>query len=114
MLYIIRMKVKNKHHNAKVAKSRGENWKEKLMTGRHESQFNPTKLKLARLKKKMSLNVMADDLDTSVNTLGSIERGKRLATKERAEKIAQTLGRSVGYFFNKEGKKFVAKHQATA
>lgn len=100
---------KKTHHNSTVAKNRGESWRKNLIKGKHEASLNPTKIKLERVRRELSQDVMAKEIAASVNTFGAIERGKRPVNKDRANRIAKRLGRTVSTLFVASGKKFVAK-----
>ena len=89
-----------KHPNSKVAASRGKEWKAKLMSGKLEVHMNPTKLRLTRLEKQINQIALAKKIGLSTATYGSIERGKRPVSNERALKIAKNIGAKVEHLFN--------------
>jgi DNA-binding XRE family transcriptional regulator len=107
------MKTKKKiHHNVKVAQNRGDTWRKNLMKGKVESAQNPSRLRLTRLNAGISQERLAQDVGMATNTLGAVERGVRPVTKIRAEKIAESLGKRLNYFFKRHDNdpvKFVAK-----
>lgn len=78
--------------NRKVAKNRGASWRAGLMKGKHEAFYNPTPLRLLRLKKKVNQDALAKKIGVSAASYGSIERGKRLVSSKRASLIAQKVG----------------------
>lgn len=87
------------HWNQKVAQNRGKDWKKKLLTGRLEAQKNPTKLKLARVKRGLSQGIVAQEIGVTYATYGAIENAHRPVTEERAKRIAQQLGVSFSNAF---------------
>lgn len=101
------------HWNQKVAQNRGKDWKKKLLTGRLQAQTNPTRLKLARVKKGLSQGSVAKEIGVTYATYGAIENAHRPVSEERAKKIAQQLGVSFsGAFLEKIVKgdlKYIAK-----
>ena len=94
-----------KHPNSKVAASRGKAWKAKLMSGKMEVHMNPTKLRLTRLEKQINQITLAKKIGLSTATYGSIERGKRPVSNERANKIAKNVGVRVEQIFSSINKK---------
>jgi DNA-binding XRE family transcriptional regulator len=99
----------SKHHNQKVAQNRGSQWRQNLVLGKMESSQNPTILKLERVKNGIPQILLAHTIETSVNSFGSIERGKRPVSKERAMAIASFFGRRINRLFEPVGNKFIAK-----
>ncbi len=93
--------------NRKVAKKRGDEWRNKLSQGKFESRFNPTGVQLARQKSKLNQQVIAKKLGVSPASYGSIERGKRYVTNQRAEEIAKVLGVPAKKIFKAVNKKKV-------
>jgi len=87
------------HHNKKVALNRGENWRLNLVKGKLNASLNPTKLRLYRVKKGLSHDTVAKEIGVSTNTYGSIERGQRPVSKERAEAISKLFNRKKETFF---------------
>lgn len=96
--------------HAKIAKNRGDKWKENFMAGRMDAQLNPTVLRLARLKLNVHQEDIAKRLDLSESTYGSIERAKRLVKDDDAQKISKVLKQPVEKLFRRKGKKFIAAH----
>lgn len=93
------MKTIKHHHNKKVALNRGDNWRLNLVKGKLDASLNPTKLRLYRVKKGLSHSTIASELGISTNTYGSIERGQRPVSKERAESISKLFNRRKENFF---------------
>jgi len=98
------------HWNQKVSANRGKTWKSKLLSGRLEVQMNPTKLRLARIKKGLTQTDVAKTLGLTYATYGAIEAGRRAVKNDRANKITGLLGVALKHAFteNKAGK-LVAK-----
>ncbi len=96
--------------NAKVAKKRGSAWRSKLISGRLDAAINPTRLRLARIKKGVSQAEVAKTLGVPTSTYGSIERGHLTVAKKKAVKIAIILKKAMTDLFNyKEKDVLVAK-----
>lgn len=95
------MKTIKHHHNKKVALNRGDNWRLNLVKGKLNASLNPTKLRLFRVKRGISHDTLAKRLDISTNTYGSIERGQRPVSRDRAEAISKLFGRKKESFFKK-------------
>lgn len=88
------------HRNVKVAKNRGKEWAKKLAQGKYDAQFNPTKIRVERLKKGFNQAIIAKKLGISLATYGSIERGKRQVSPQKAAKIANVLNiKDMGLLF---------------
>jgi len=94
-----------KHPNTKVAAVRGKSWRTKLMSGKLEAHMNPTKLRITRLEKQINQIALAKKIGLSTATYGSIERGKRAVSIDRANKIAKNLGGKVESLFSLTDKK---------
>lgn len=95
--------------NRKIAKGRGPAWKKALVAGRLEAQLKPTTLRVLRVKKSINQTVLAQKIGVSTASFGSIERGKRAVSKERASLIAKELGTTTGKLFGgKNEKKLLA------
>lgn len=75
----------------KIAEARGEKWKKSLSAGKLDAQLNPSLLKLARLRLKIDQNTLAEKLDVSPSTYGSIERGLQQVKRSRAQEICKML-----------------------
>lgn len=99
------------HWNQKVAANRGKSWKKALLSGRLDASRNPTKIRLARVKKSLSQTDVATSLGLTYATYGSIETGKRPVQEERAAQISELLGLKVSIAFApyKEGKLIARK-----
>lgn len=80
------------HWNQKVAKSRGLEWRKKLLAGRLDVQMHPTLIRLRRIKKNATQTEIATAVGMSDTTYSAVESGRRPVTRERAEKIAACLG----------------------
>lgn len=87
--------------NRVVAQNRGKTWKAKLVTGKLDSQLNPTALKLRRVTKAISQDSLAELIGVSLSTYGGIERGKRTVRPETAKQLAEALSASVSQLFHK-------------
>lgn len=85
--------------NGKVAKKRGEGWRSKLISGRLDAAMNPTKLRLARIKKGASQEQIAKVIGVPTSTYGSIERGKLTLKKLKAAKLATHLRKGLSDLF---------------
>jgi len=90
----------SKHANAKVAASRGSQWRAKLMSGKFEAMTKPTQLRLTRLERQINQISLAKKVGLSTATYGSIERGKRAVSVDRAKKIAKNVGVKVEALFS--------------
>jgi DNA-binding XRE family transcriptional regulator len=96
--------------NDKVSKSRGKDWKKKLVQGRLDAALNPTKLKLARVKANLSQEAVAKQAGLSLATYGAIERSKRPLRAEAAQKISKVLKTPLTRLFQDTVKgKFIAQ-----
>jgi transcriptional regulator with XRE-family HTH domain len=80
--------------NQKVAKSRGKDWKAKLVAGKLESKINPTLLQLHRVKKKLNQTAVADKIGLTYATYGAYENGRRPIKVDVAQKISLFLSGS--------------------
>lgn len=79
--------------NRKVAKHRGDEWREKLRLAKLKNNDNPSMLAFIRNQKGLTQKEMTKLL--GANTLAiyaRIERGVRDTNRERASKIAKILG----------------------
>jgi DNA-binding XRE family transcriptional regulator len=88
--------------NQKVAKSRGEEWKRKLVRGKHDARFNPTALRELRIQKNVSQVELAKEIGVGLSSYGSIERAKRPISVSRATLIAKKLDISLKKLFKIE------------
>ena len=95
--------------NREIARNRDKGWVGKMIRGKYEHAERPSKLRQARVGSKKSQEDTADAVELSHTTYGDIERGKRPARKELAERLAHLFKRTVGELFEKHGKKFIAK-----
>ncbi len=95
-------------HNKKVAMKRGEDWKKKLVQGKHEAQLNPTIIKKLRVAKGESQDTIAAKLGVSLATYGAIERGLRAVKKHLAQYIADCYDSKIEKLFSEIGGKFYA------
>lgn len=98
----------SKEGNKKVAANRGNIWRENLISGRLDAELHPTRLKLARLKRRMSQGAIASKLGISLATYGAIERSRRMAAKKTVDKISEQLRCPIKQLFRIEHGKFVA------
>lgn len=94
--------------NSKVAKSRGNNWKQKLVEGKLDAALHPSKLRLLRVKKGISQGELAKKLGLPLSTYGSIERGKLAVKNPMAQKLSSTLKASVTQIFHGSDNKLFA------
>jgi len=90
--------------NRKVAKSRGKTWRAALVAGKAAVKFNPSTLMTLRLKKGVSQAAIAQAVNVSPASYGSIERAKRLVSETRALLIAKKLGVPVKSVFVSKNK----------
>lgn len=106
------------HHNQKIARLRGSEWKKSLRAGRMEVQRNPTKLRLKRMEMELTQSEMANLLGYKFSSYCSLENGNRSFPSNVASRIAQRLGikkRELADFFNQNGKdKFTARRNNEA
>lgn len=70
------------------------------MAGKLEAQTKPTRLRLIRLERQINQISLAKRVGLSTATYGSIERGKRPVSVDRARKIAQNLGGQLNTLFS--------------
>ncbi len=97
--------------NHKVAANRGPEWRKKLLQGRLEIQMNPTTVRLRRIKKNLTQGEVALKAGLSVGTYGAVESGRRLVSKEKAERIAKILSLQADKAFeNKIKNKYIARN----
>lgn len=94
--------------NSKVAKTRGKEWREKLIAGRLDAALHPSKIKLLRVQKGLSQNLIAQKLGVPLSTYGSIERGNLPVKNPTAAKLSAILKASTNTLFKKDGKKLFA------
>lgn len=85
--------------NRKIAANRGNSWRSKLVEGKLDSSLHPTNLKLKRVQKGVSQDRLAHELSVSLSTYGAIERGRRSASEETAQRLAMVLSASVKSLF---------------
>lgn len=78
--------------NKKVAQRRGEKWLSSLGKGHFEAKFNPSKLRLYRVKKGVPQRTIAKALGMSVPNYGGIEAAHRRITEKNARLVARKLG----------------------
>jgi DNA-binding XRE family transcriptional regulator len=99
-----------KAHNEKIAKLRGKSWKKALINKKLEKSVHITAIKLNRAKVGLSQQDMLPRIGIKTQTTyGRIERGERLANKQRAEKISKTLNIPINKLFVQiEDNKFLA------
>lgn len=90
--------------NQKVASRRGEPWKEKLKTGRLDSDLYPTRLRQERVKQNKSQTVISVTLDLSLSTYGGIERGRVPLKKILADEISKVFNMPRQKLFKEIGK----------
>lgn len=62
--------------NKKVAKSRGSDWKKKLVEGKLDAGLYPTILKQKRVEKGVSQEAIAKEIKLGLATYGGIERAR--------------------------------------
>jgi DNA-binding XRE family transcriptional regulator len=93
--------------NKAVSENRGEEWRKSLIQGKLDSQLNPSKLKLLRVKMNVPQKYIADKVKMTLSYYGMIERGTRKVTKEQAEKICDLLGKKLSDLFMKSDSKFI-------
>ena len=96
--------MRNVTWNNKVAQKRGEAWKSKLISGRLDAAMNPTKLRLARIKKGASQAEVAKVLGVPTSTYGAIERGHLTVDKKKAAKLTAVLKSSLQLLFIQKSK----------
>lgn len=94
--------------NRKIAANRGDAWRKKLVAGKYESQNSPTIIKTARIGKAISQDAVAKELDISLASYGSIERGIRPIKKPLALFIANYFNLKLEKAFKEVNGKFVA------
>lgn len=94
--------------NKKIAASRGEEWKKKLVEGKHDSQMNPTVIKIIRVQQGISQAAIAKELGVSLATYGSIERGTAPVKKPMAKFIADYYKIKIEKAFKEENERFIA------
>lgn len=94
--------------NRKIAKHRGDQWKQNLVTGRLDAELHPTKIKLGRLRKLISQTKLAQNLGISLATYGAIERGRRPALTKTAKKISTVLKINLKDLFRMKDGKYLA------
>lgn len=87
---------------------------EKMIQSKFHYEENPSKIREARVAKKISQDEMAAKLDYCSTTYGDIERGRRPVRVETAERIAKILHRGVDALFLKKGKKLLARGKLAA
>lgn len=98
--------MKSSKWNKKVAKNRGDEWRDNLVKGKIEAKMYPTKLQILRAKNKKSQEEIAQAVGLSLTTYGAIERAKRTVKPTKALEIAKFLKASENRLFkkNKQGK----------
>jgi DNA-binding XRE family transcriptional regulator len=77
--------------NDKVSKKRGPEWKAKLVEGRLDAAINPSKIKMRRVKSRLSQSDVASEAELSLATYGAIERGRRMVKVKVADKLTKIL-----------------------
>jgi DNA-binding XRE family transcriptional regulator len=98
-----------KNTNRDIARNRDKSWIGKMVQGKIDYALKPSKLRVARMEKRLSQEDMAEPNELSPTTYGDIERGKRLVKRGVAEKIAGMVSKRLKDLFDAQGKKFIAK-----
>jgi DNA-binding XRE family transcriptional regulator len=92
--------------NTAVSLARSNEWKKKLVNGKLDSQLNPSKLKISRVKMNVPQEVISKKVGLSISYYGMIERGTRMASKDMALKISKLMSGAMKDYFVAKGKKF--------
>ena len=71
-----------------------------MARGTSAKQVLADNLRLLRLKRRLSQNVLADEAGVTQALVSTIERGRANPTLESLERLAQVLGIRVGDFFD--------------
>lgn len=93
-----------KHSVTEKGVKRSSAWEQKLVEGRMENLSNPTRVRMLRLRAKLSQAAAAEKFNLSVTTYAQIENGKRLASMKRADEIARYFNGKLDYLFEKDKK----------
>jgi len=97
----LKRKVDFVSRNRKVAKNRGEKWKENLKAAKMESSVDPlTKIRLRRVDLNLTQEGFGNAVGLKKSAYRRIEIGGG-AEKKIAKAICSKLRRSVGELFNK-------------
>lgn len=87
-------------HNKKIASLRGHNWREKLRLAKIREPKELTAIAIARHEKSMTQDQVMRQLGKGATTIyARIERGSVATKRDKAERIAQILGKNVSDLF---------------